>query len=121
MNVKIDTKEKFHEIKVLEHQLTANMTAELYKDLSVYVQKDVKNIILVLSDVESIDNGGAEGLVSLQQHFYDEGASFVICEVQPQVEQFLDEAQLLETMNLTPTVSEAWDIVQMEEIEREFM
>jgi hypothetical protein len=29
--------------------------------------------------------------------------------------------ELLEIMNVTPTVSEASDIVQMEEIEREFL
>jgi hypothetical protein len=31
----------------------------------------------------------------------------------------LDEKELLELMNVTPTESEAWDIVQMEEIERD--
>jgi hypothetical protein len=37
------------------------------------------------------------------------------------VEEFLDKNELLEMMNVTPSQSEAWDIVQMEEIEREFM
>jgi hypothetical protein len=41
--------------------------------------------------------------------------------LQPQVEDFLDKNELLELMNVTPTQSEAWDIVQMEEIEREFL
>jgi hypothetical protein len=33
----------------------------------------------------------------------------------------LEKNELLELMNVTPTESEAWDIVQMEEIEREFL
>ncbi len=33
----------------------------------------------------------------------------------------LDENELLEVMNVTPTESEAGDIVQMEEIERELL
>ena len=37
------------------------------------------------------------------------------------VEDFLDSVNLLEMMNTTPTESEAMDIVQMEEIEREFL
>jgi len=45
----------------------------------------------------------------------------VICELQPPVEEFLDKGQLLEMMNMTPTESEAWDIIQMEEIERELL
>ena len=44
----------------------------------------------------------------------------VICNIKPEVETYLDEKELLELMNVTPTESEAWDIVQMEEIEREF-
>ncbi len=34
---------------------------------------------------------------------------------------FSTSTALLEMMNVTPTQSEAWDIVQMEEIEREFL
>jgi len=120
MLLKTDTKEKFHEIRLSEPHIAANMAAELSALLNPYLETDVKNVILQLTDVQTIDTEAAEALVSIQQHFYDNGASFVICEVQPQVEKFLDDAQLLETMNLTPTLSEAWDIVQMEEIEREF-
>lgn len=63
----------------------------------------------------------AECLVSLQQSFYENEASFVCCCLQPPVEEWLDQQGLLEIMNVTPTESEAWDIVQMEEIEREFL
>jgi hypothetical protein len=45
----------------------------------------------------------------------------VFCNLQPAVYDFLDKNELLEIMNVTPTESEAWDIVQMEEIERELM
>ena len=38
-----------------------------------------------------------------------------------QLETNLTKMHLLDLMNITPTESEAWDIVQMEEIERELM
>jgi hypothetical protein len=38
-----------------------------------------------------------------------------------EVEDFLDKTDLLELMNVTPTESEAYDILQMEEIERELL
>jgi Trp operon repressor len=41
--------------------------------------------------------------------------------LQPSVENALDKEELLELLNSTPTESEAWDIVQMEEIERELL
>ena len=121
MIVKTDTKEKFHAITVSEPSLSATMTDELAECLLPYLQNDVKNLILILNEVQSIDVAAAEKLVYIQQKFYENSASFVICEMQKQVENFLDENELLEMMNVTPTQSEAWDIVQMEEIEREFL
>ena len=41
--------------------------------------------------------------------------------MQKSVEKFLEQNNLLEMLNVTPTQSEAWDIVQMEELEREFL
>ncbi|MBS1921608.1 MAG: anti-sigma factor antagonist [Bacteroidetes bacterium] len=128
MNFKRDTKEKFHVITVPGPTLSATMTEELTQYLLSPLQNDVllsgkqvKNVIVTLKDINSIDNAAAEALVKLQQKFYESNASFVICELQKTVEKFLDENELLEMMNVTPTQSEAFDIVQMEEIEREMM
>ena len=121
MNVKTDTKEKFHAITVTEPSLSATMTDKLGDCLLPYLQNDVKNIVLILKDISSIDVAAAEKLVYIQQKFYENNASFVICELQKPVEDYLDRHSLLEMMNVTPTQSEAGDIVQMEEIEREMM
>jgi len=119
MNVKTDTKEKFHVISVAEPALSATMTEELGDYLLPYLQNDVKNLVLVLKDTGAIDLPAAQKLVYIQHKFYENDASFVICELQKPVEDFLDKHELLEMMNVTPTQSEAWDIVQMEEIERD--
>jgi anti-anti-sigma factor len=126
MQVKTDTKEKFHVITVTDATLTADMAAELSDLLLNYLQNDaslphrqVKNVILNLKELQSLDEIAAEKLVKLQQNFYEKNSSFVICEITKPVEDFLDSVNLLEMMNTTPTESEAMDIVQMEEIERE--
>ena len=121
MQVKTDTKEKFHVITVQESTMSADMAAKLADLLLPYLQNDVKNVILNLKELQSLDEIAAEKLVKLQQNFYEKNSSFVICEIQKPVEDFLDSVNLLEMMNTTPTQSEAMDIVQMEEIEREFL
>lgn len=121
MEVKIDTKEKFHAITLPGDSLSATMTEELGACLLRYLQNDVKNIVLVLKDIQKLDIAAAEKLLSIQQTFYENNASFVICELQAPVEGFLDKNELLELMNVTPTESEAWDILQMEEVERELL
>jgi len=121
MIVKTDTKEKFHAITVPGPSLSATMTDELGKCLLPYLQNDVKNLVLILGEIQTIDTAAGEKLVSIQQKFYESNASFVICEMQKPVEKFLEQNNLLKMMNVTPTQSEAWDIVQMEELEREFL
>ena len=121
MKVKIDTKERFHVIRVETEALPANLAAELNIQLLELLKDTIKNVVVNLSSVKSMDEESAEILVRLQQKFYEENASFVFCELREEVEQFLDQKELLEIMNVTPTESEAYDIVQMEEIERELL
>jgi cellulose biosynthesis protein BcsQ len=131
MQFKIDTKERFRVVTVQENFLSATMAEELSNNMIPYLQNvgengqylnnDNANIVLVLKEVKNIENEAGETLCQLQQKFYEHQASFVICDLQPAVEKMLDELSLLEVMNVTPTESEAWDIVQMEEIERELL
>jgi anti-anti-sigma factor len=121
MNVKTDTKEKFTTITVLEQELPVNMTEELSKLLLTYLQKDIPHVVLNMEQVKTVDERSGELLAETQQKFYESNCSFVICTLQPAVEESLDKQELLEIMNVTPTESEAWDIVQMEEIERELL
>ena len=121
MNVKIDTKEKFHVITVPGSVFSADIAANMADILEKIPGSPVKNVIVNLKDVTGMDKIAAEMLVKIQQKFYEQNASFVICEIQNQVEESLDKAELLEMINYTPSESEAWDIVQMEEIERELL
>jgi anti-anti-sigma factor len=121
MKVKIDTKEKFHIIDLQEPVLYANMTEEMDELLRSYLKKDIMNVVLKLKDVKEIDEQIAKTIFNIQQAFYDNNASFVICEIRKPVEEMFDKLELLEFLNITPTSSEAGDIVQMEEIEREFL
>lgn len=121
MEVKTDTKEKFHVIRVETPEISVKLAAELSHRLQELLKDTIKNVVLNLSSVKSIQEEAAEILVRTQQKFYEQNVSFVICELTNEVEQFLDEKELLELMNVTPTESEAGDIVQMEEIERELL
>jgi len=121
MLVKIDTREKFHVITVNSTNIAANMTAELKDSLHALLKTPVKNVVMNLHNIHSVEPAAAEVLANLQQYFYENNASFVFCEIQKPVEDFLESQELLEFLNITPTESEAWDIVQMEEIERELL
>jgi len=121
MKFKVDTKEKFTTIMLNEQIVYVNVAEKLNEFCMSYLSKQVKNIILHLGSVEDMEEQDAYKIVELQQAFYTANASFVLCNMNKHIEEKFEELELLEVMNVTPTESEAWDIVQMEEIERELL
>jgi anti-anti-sigma factor len=119
MKVKIDTKEKLHVITIHEPELAANMTEQMDKVLTALLDENVKNAVVNMQDIQTLDKAAAGHLIALQRLFNERQASFVVCSPQPAVKKFLHENDLLDQLNVAPTLSEATDIVQMEEIERE--
>ncbi len=119
MKVKISTNGKFHVITVLEPILAANMTAALRNLCGPFLERDVKNLLLNIKDIQKMDSAAAETLLELRNLFYANQASFVLCEPQPAVKKYFDQNEQFETLQIAPTQSEASDIIFMEEIERE--
>ena len=56
MQVKIDTKEKFHAITINESNLAANMTADLEKCLLPILETDANNVVLILKGIENVED-----------------------------------------------------------------
>jgi anti-anti-sigma factor len=121
MNFKIDTKEKFQVIRLLEEHLSVNMADSLKELIRKSQGENNQNVIVDLANVGQISEEAAEIFVKSQEQSYDAGHSFVLCGLQKTVEEEFEKYGYLELLNTTPTESEAWDIVQMEEIEREFL
>ncbi len=121
MKVKLSTKEKFTVIELIEPVFAANMAAE-FRELSESLSsKPPFNIILDLNGIEETDPDMAEILAQVQADVYEKGHSFVVCSMNNSVTKTFEAADLIDIMNITPTQSEAWDMVQMEEVERELL
>jgi anti-anti-sigma regulatory factor len=121
MELKIDTKEKFTVVTPILTDLTVNIAAEIVKTCLNQLEMPVRNVVLQMDQVTQIEEAAAVQIAELQQQFYEKSASFVICSLSDSVESEFEKMELLDFLNCTPTESEAWDIVQMEEIERELL
>jgi len=119
MNVKISTNAKFHAITIQEPELAANMTEDLRSCLIPFLQNDVKNLVLIMKDIQKIDSAAAMELLQIRNSFYENRASLVLCELQAPVKKIFDLDERYEGLQITPTRSEAADMVYLEEIERE--
>lgn len=121
MNVKIDTKEKFTVLSPTMDEMTAIMSVEMQQLLESHLKKDIPHLILNMRHVPILSDKAAEMIFNVQKRFYENGFSFVICSLNQQPLEKIKELNLISLLNITPSESEAWDIVQMEEIERELM
>jgi anti-anti-sigma regulatory factor len=121
MEVKIDTKEKFTVVTPIEASNSANIAATLIPICKNLLHRPIKNLVLNMETVNTVDQDFVKQLMELQEQFYENSASFVICNLTKSVNTQLEALGIEEMLNITPTESEAWDIVQMEEIERELL
>jgi anti-anti-sigma regulatory factor len=103
----------------MDSELTANMSAILLALIAKKQEDETKSVILNFEKVQQMDKDFTPVLNILKENLYADSKSFVICNLSENVKQNLSNWGLLEAINHTPTESEAWDIVQMEEIERE--
>ena len=121
MNYKIDTKEKFTVLSLLDSSLSSNLVPELKELIQKLGTNSPKNLVVNLSAVKHWELSIMELFAQHQEVFYDNNTSFVLCCLSDDLQNALDLTDFGEVMNLTPTETEAWDIVQMEEIERELL
>ena len=94
---------------------------ELAQIIAKIGAKSPKNLVLNLGQVARWELPVIAQLADGQATFYENNTSFVICCLSDSLQDTLDLTEYAEIMNMTPTESEAWDIVQMEEIERELL
>ena len=121
MQYKTEQKEKFTVITLLENSLSSNLVPELAELTTKIGAEAPINLVLNFAKVARWELPVIEQLANAQQSFYDNNTSFVICCLSDSLQEVLDMTEYAEVMNITPTESEAWDIVQMEEIERELL
>jgi anti-anti-sigma factor len=119
MQFKLDTKEKFHVIRIEENDLTANLSDEITKIITNCLNTSIKNIIINMGKVTHISSKTLTTLIESQLKSVENGYSFVFCNFSPQVKAYLKDKDILDVIQFTPTENEAVEIVHMDEIERE--
>lgn len=119
MKIKVDTKEKFKVWRLADPCFSVIMAAELTSNVMSGFQEPAKSAIIDFSAILTAEEQALIDLATLHQLAYRNQASMVLFQVSNEVLQRMEQLQLSDVFNITPSESEAWDIVQMEEIERE--
>ena len=117
MEIKIDTKEKFKVITPIIELFDDNIAKEFEELCLSFSNTEKKNLIINCKCLKILDENAKKVLENLTQIFYTNNLSFVVCECNEDITN--SNKDWFEEINYAPTESEAWDIVQIEEIERE--
>lgn len=119
MNFTSSHKEKLVVVCSNVEKLDAICAPELKSEVTLLNRGNNKNIIVDLSSTKYIDSSGLSALLVGHRLCKDSNGSFVICGLQSTVNKLISISQLDSIIKITPTLSEAIDLVYMEELERE--
>ena len=97
-------------------KLDAQHAPDLKSELVVISKNGVKNIVLDLEKSRYCDSSGLSAILVGNRLCKESGGTFVICNLQDSVGKLIAISQLNSVLNITPTVSEAVDLIMMEEV-----
>jgi hypothetical protein len=121
MAFKIDTKENYTiltpDSKVFDEKLTEN----LVQKWTELVKEGAANLVVDLQNCSSVSENIMEQWAALHEQFYVQGQSLVFTHLQPEVVAQLSDHEYFHAINITPTMVEAIDIINMEILERDLL
>jgi anti-anti-sigma regulatory factor len=120
MRFKIDTKEKIVIFRPEIQVLDANLSEEFLRQISELPELNGRNLILDMELVESADEAGIQAILTVYGQQYDSNLSCAITNVNNTLTAALSKDSDYE-LNITPTLSEAIDMVMMESLERDLL
>ncbi len=121
MRFKIDTKEKFVILRPEIERLDANLSDVFIREISQLPELSNRNLILDMALVQTADEAGIQAILTVYRQQYDSSLSCAITSLNNTLTATLRAQDEDGVLNITPTLSEAIDLVMMESLERELL
>jgi anti-anti-sigma regulatory factor len=121
MEFKIDTNDTYTLILPTAMALDASMAASLRAKCLDLADEGSQNFVIDLTNAREADDASLEVFVSFHEECYEEERSLVFTGVVDGLLQRMKQARVHLTLNITPTLDEAIDMVNMEILERDLL
>ena len=115
MAFEIRKNEKYTLLKVNTDRLDTNNAPDLKSELVVINSEGEKNIILDLSSVNYCDSSGLRSVLVANRLCEDAIGTFILCGLQPDVENLVQISMLHTVLLITETVEEAEKLLEKKE------
>jgi anti-anti-sigma factor len=119
MNFITEKKEKHAIITIKAEKLDSHLSPALKAELVVINAEGYKNIILDLSEARYCDSSGLSAILVANRLCKNASGSFILTGLQRSVSKLISISQLDTILQIVPSLSEALDLLAMEELERD--
>lgn len=119
MEYKVKTEERYTVFTLQEENFNSLIAPDVKSELVLLADKDVKNLIMDLSEVKYVDSSGLSAILTADRLWKKIGSFVLAGAEQPAVKKLMEISRLDTILTMVPTVSEAIDYIFMEDIERE--
>lgn len=119
MEFKIKTDERYTVFTLEEENFNSLIAPEVKSEMVLLSDKNVKNLIMDLSQVQYVDSSGLSAILTADRLWKKLGSFVLAGAEQPSVKKLMEISRLDSVLTMVPTVSEAIDYIFMEDIERE--
>lgn len=115
MNVEIEKKNNFTEIRICADKLDNSNALALKSEFVLTASKGERNIILNATECSECDMSGLSALLVADRLCKNANGIFVLTGINDSVQQLLKVAQLEEVLNITDTFTMAQELVETKE------
>jgi anti-anti-sigma factor len=121
MEFKIDTKPNYTVITPESGVMDVNLAEVIRQKVEESFGTGSHNFVIDLQNISSMDMSAGNSLQDLHHYVYEQGGSLVFTTLEDCVTQTMKKGQFHLSLNLTPTIIEAVDIISMEVLERDLL
>lgn len=119
MNFEVEKKDNYALVKVKVEKLDSHVSPALKSELVVLNADEFKNLVVDLTETRYCDSSGLSAILVANRLCKNSNGTFVLTGLQRSVAKLISISQLDTILNITPTIEEAVDFLQMEEVERD--
>lgn len=119
MKFAVDKQDNYVVIELQEEKLNSLTGPKLKSELVLINAEGIRSMVIDLKNVVFVDSSGLSAILVGNRLCKESSGSFVLCGLNEQAQKLIRISQLESILNIVPTISEAADLVKMEELERE--
>lgn len=119
MKFTVNKQDRYVTIQPEENNLTAIYAPALKTEFILYKTEGFSNIICDLEKISYVDSSGLSSFLVGHRICSENGGKFIMCNLNATIMNLIELSQLDSIIAITPTLSEAEDLIMLNELERD--